>query len=473
MQLCDKVIVVTGGAGGIGAALCRRFAAEGARSVVVADRDAEGARRVAAECGGLAIAADVTSEPEVVALVEQATATYGPIDLFCSNAGIITAGGVELPDAQWQRIWDVNVMAHIYAARAVLPGMLARGAGYLLQTASAAGLLTQIGSAPYAVTKHAAVALAEWLAITYGGAGIKVSCLCPQGVSTEMLNQASGGIADLLRETAMTPEAVADAVVAALAEERFLILPHPEVAEYFRRKASDHEPLAAGHAPAAREAFRGRRHERPGAGAARPGLVFRRRLRPALAGRRGAGAAAGGLLDVAPATVVFDEVYVGPRRRQQQTADLVAARYRSAGRRWPDPIVLEELDEYDLGGLLGRLAPSGFRAAEDRGVRGAGRQGYHRGSKARPGRERARTLPADVRVPAVPLAGGTGGWVHRRRWKAGTALPRPRAAQGRAGSPYRLPGEQRPAGGGVPPPAGSSAPPWAWRWACPTGPAWS
>jgi NAD(P)-dependent dehydrogenase (short-subunit alcohol dehydrogenase family) len=241
MQLCDKVIVVTGGASGIGAALCRRFAAEGARGVIVADHDAEGAHRVAAECSGRAIAADVTVERDVVALVEQATAACGPIDLFCSNAGIITAGGVELPDTEWQRVWDVNVMAHVYAARAVLPGMLARGAGYLLQTASAAGLLTQIGSAPYSVTKHAAVALAEWLAITYGDAGIKVSCLCPQGVSTAMLRQASGGIADLLRETALTPEAVADYVVAGLAEERFLILPHPEVAEYFRRRASDHD----------------------------------------------------------------------------------------------------------------------------------------------------------------------------------------------------------------------------------------
>src|SRR4029077_9774574 len=132
-------------------------------------------------------------------------------------------GGTELPDAEWQRVWGVNVLAHVYAVRAVLPGMLARGRGYLLHTASAAGLLTQIGSAPYAVTKHAAVALAEWLAITYAGAGIKVSCLCPQGVRTEMLRQATGGVADLLRETALEPEAVADAVVAGLAEERFLI----------------------------------------------------------------------------------------------------------------------------------------------------------------------------------------------------------------------------------------------------------
>jgi NAD(P)-dependent dehydrogenase (short-subunit alcohol dehydrogenase family) len=243
MQLQDKVIVVTGGAGGIGAALCRRFAALGARGVVVADRDGAGAGRVAAECGqsALAITADVAVEHEVRHLVEQATAAYGPIDLFCSNAGISAAGGVELPDADWRRVWDVNVMAHIYAARAVLPGMLARGAGYLLQTASAAGLLTQLGSAPYSVTKHAALALAEWLAITYGDAGIKVSCLCPQGVRTTMLDQAPGGIGAMLRASAIEPEAVADAVVAGLADERFLILPHPEVAEYFRRKASDHD----------------------------------------------------------------------------------------------------------------------------------------------------------------------------------------------------------------------------------------
>jgi NAD(P)-dependent dehydrogenase (short-subunit alcohol dehydrogenase family) len=241
MRLADTVIVVTGGAAGIGAALCRRFAAEGPRGVVVADRDAGGARRVAEEVGGFGVAVDVAIEAEVVHLVEQATARYGPIDLFCSNAGIATAGGVEASDADWRRTWDVNVMSHVYAARAVLPGMLARGGGYLLQTASAAGLLTQIGSAPYAVTKHAAVALAEWLAVTYGGDGIKVSCLCPQGVQTEMLRQAPGGVGDMLRAGALTPEAVADAVVAGLDEERFLILPHPEVAEFFRHKAGDYD----------------------------------------------------------------------------------------------------------------------------------------------------------------------------------------------------------------------------------------
>jgi NAD(P)-dependent dehydrogenase (short-subunit alcohol dehydrogenase family) len=208
---------------------------------VVADRDAGAARRVAAEFGGLAIEVDVAVEADVIRLVERATAEFGLIDLFCSNAGVATAGGIETADADWQRTWDVNVMAHVYAARAVLPGMLARGRGYLLQTASAAGLLTQLGSAPYAVTKHAAVALAEWLALTHAAAGIHVSCLCPLGVETEMLRRVGGGIGAMLRADALTPEAVAEAVVAGLAEERFLILPHPQVAEYFRRKADDYD----------------------------------------------------------------------------------------------------------------------------------------------------------------------------------------------------------------------------------------
>ena len=173
MRLADKVAVVTGGATGIGRALCRRFAAENARSVVVADIDGEGAEQVAREIGGLAVRTDVSREADIQELVERATETFGAIDLFCSNAGIAMEGGVEASDADWQRIWGINLMAHVYAARAVLPGMLARGEGYLLQTASAAGLLTQVGSAPYAVTKHAAVALAEWLSITYGDRGIR------------------------------------------------------------------------------------------------------------------------------------------------------------------------------------------------------------------------------------------------------------------------------------------------------------
>ena len=241
MEVRDKIVVVTGGGSGIGRALCQRFAAEHARGVVVADLNETLAGEVAASIGGSAIRTDVGIESDVQRLVETTERELGPIDLFCSNAGIIRRGGAETPDADWQRIWEVNVMSHIYAARAVLPGMLARGEGYLLQTASAAGLLTQLGSAAYSVTKHAAVGFAEWLSITHGAAGIKVSCLCPQGVRTEMLHQATGGIADQLRETALEPEQVADAVIAGLRAEQFLILPHPEVAEYFRHKASDYD----------------------------------------------------------------------------------------------------------------------------------------------------------------------------------------------------------------------------------------
>lgn len=214
--------------------MSRRFVAEGARAVVVADIETP-------EAGSLFIRTNVAVEAEVVRLVREVTETYGPIDLFCSNAGIGVQGGAETPDAEWRRIWEINVMAHVWAARALLPGMLARGSGYFLQTVSAAGLLTQIGSAPYAVTKHAALAFAEWLAVTYGDQGIKVSCLCPQGVNTRMLRNAEFGGGAFLRETAIAPEAVAEAVVTGLAGEKFLILPHPEVAEYFRRKASDYD----------------------------------------------------------------------------------------------------------------------------------------------------------------------------------------------------------------------------------------
>lgn len=241
MNLHGKVIVVTGGAGGIGRALCRRFAAEGPRGIVVADISAGGAEQVAQEIHGLAVHADVAVESDVQQLVARATEAYGPIDLFCSNAGISVPGSVEVADADWQRIWDVNFNAHLYAARAVLPAMLARGGGYLLQTISAAGLLAQIGSAPYSVTKHAALALAEWIAITHGDAGIKVSCLCPQGVKTDLLLKGELSAASFLLETALEPETVAETVVQGLAEERFLILPHPEVAEYFQRKAADYD----------------------------------------------------------------------------------------------------------------------------------------------------------------------------------------------------------------------------------------
>jgi NAD(P)-dependent dehydrogenase (short-subunit alcohol dehydrogenase family) len=240
MDLKGKVVVVTGGGNGIGLALCRRFAAEGADGLVVADIDS-GAERVARELGGRAVIGDVSVEADVARIVADAVGAFGRIDLFCSNAGIFTAGASDTTDAEWERIWRINVMAHVYAARSVVPAMLARGGGYLLQTASAAGLLTQIGSAPYAVTKHAAVAFAEWLAITYGDRGLKVSCVCPQGVRTRMLDDASGPARRFVAETAVEPALVAESVVEGLRAERFLILPHPEVAEYFRRKADDYD----------------------------------------------------------------------------------------------------------------------------------------------------------------------------------------------------------------------------------------
>ncbi len=233
-------MVVTGGGNGIGRALCRRFAAEGARAVVVADIDGPSARQVSIEIGGLDFCVDVSSEADIQLLVDETLKKYDRIDLFCSNAGIATEGDQCVLNREWQRIWEINVMAHVFAARAVLPSMLARKEGYLLQTVSAAGLLTSIGSAPYAVTKHAALGLAEWLSITYGDCGIKVSALCPQGVKTKMLESAAGGESFLL-EGALTAEQVADAVVKGLEAEQFLILPHPEVLEYFRRKTADYD----------------------------------------------------------------------------------------------------------------------------------------------------------------------------------------------------------------------------------------
>lgn len=245
MKVAGKHVVVTGGASGIGRALARRFAAEGARAVVVADLDGAGAESVAAEFGGLGRGVDVADEAQVVALVADAVEKNGPIDLFCSNAGIAIHGGVEVPDAEWQKIWNVNLMSHIYAARAVLPGMIERGEGYLLNTASAAGLLTQIGSAPYAVTKHAAVALAEWLAITHGEQGVTVSVLCPQAVRTAMTaGLDGGGVAGV--DGMIEPEELADVVIEGLADERFLILPHDTVLTYMQRKAGDYDRWLAG-----------------------------------------------------------------------------------------------------------------------------------------------------------------------------------------------------------------------------------
>ena len=243
MLVADKVVVVTGGGNGIGRALCRRFKAERAKAVVVSDLNAATAAQVANEIDGTAVEADVSREADVARLVQQTIAKHGGIDLFCSNAGIAINGDEHTPDAEWNRCWNVHVMANVFAARAVVPHMLSRGSGYLLQTVSAAGLLTHPQSATYAVSKHASLAFAEWLAMTYGDRGIKVSALCPQGVRTDMLfrAEAEGTRRSFLLDSALEPEQVADVVVKGLQDERFLILPHPEVAEFVRRRAADHD----------------------------------------------------------------------------------------------------------------------------------------------------------------------------------------------------------------------------------------
>jgi NAD(P)-dependent dehydrogenase (short-subunit alcohol dehydrogenase family) len=274
MEVNGTVAVVTGGASGIGRALSLALAEHGAAAVVVSDADGPGAAKVAADITGrghaaLAVTADVASEPAVLDLVARAEREFGRIDLFFSNAGIIVAGGIEVPDEAWSRIWAINVQSHVYVARAVLPGMLARGGGYLMITASAAGLLTQLGSAPYAVTKHAAVALAEWLSITYGDRGIRVSCLCPQAVSTNLgatSMREVGGLVPPAPDTGavpsaagagsvslqasvdgvLTPDQVAASVLAGVAADRFLILPHPEVATYESRRATDRDRWLSG-----------------------------------------------------------------------------------------------------------------------------------------------------------------------------------------------------------------------------------
>lgn len=245
MRLEGKVAVITGAANGIGAALARRFSAEGARALVLADVDTAHLAAVAEEVGGLALRCDVTDPKAIEHLVESAERDAGPIDLFCSNAGIALPGGVESPDDDWRRCIDVNLMAHVWATRAVVPRMISRGGGYLLHTASAAGLLTQLGSATYSVTKHGVVALAEWLAITHGDQGIKVSVLCPQAVRTNMIaGLEEGGVAGV--NGVIEPEEVAQAVVDGLAGERFLILPHPQVLDYYRRKGDDYDRWLSG-----------------------------------------------------------------------------------------------------------------------------------------------------------------------------------------------------------------------------------
>jgi len=238
-------VVVTGAASGIGAALCRRFQLEGARAVVAADLNGDGARQVAEEIGGLGLQADVSVEADIVRLVQETEKQRGPVNLFCSNAGVAYGddpGGTaaSCSNENWQKAWGINVMAHVYAARAVLPGMINRGAGYLLNTVSAAGLLNQIGSAPYSTTKHAAIGFAESLAITHGDDGIKVSVICPQAVATPMLGDFEDGGPQGV-DGIIAPEDVAESVIQGLARESFLILPHEEVRLYMQRKISDYD----------------------------------------------------------------------------------------------------------------------------------------------------------------------------------------------------------------------------------------
>lgn len=253
MELSGRTIVITGAGSGIGRALAERFAAEGPRALILADINRDAVEAVADSLGELATAVqvDVGQEEDIRALVQRAREVGGQVDLFCSNAGIPgpDGGPVEADDPEWERAWRINVMAHVWAARALLPEMLERGDGYLVSTASAAGILTQVGALVYSVTKHAAVAVAEWLSITYGDRGIKVSCVCPLGVRTPMLETAledSVGGAALMRDELLEPEDVAEAVVAGIRDERLLIFPHPQVAKYFAYKAGDNERWLAG-----------------------------------------------------------------------------------------------------------------------------------------------------------------------------------------------------------------------------------
>lgn len=240
MELQDKVVVITGAGSGIGAALARRFSMEQPRALVLADLNLRAAREVADETAAVAIEVDVARPEDNNRLVDEVEELFGPIDLFCANAGIGFAGDEQTPPDDWDRMWQVNVMSHVHAARRLVPSWRMRGSGYFLATVSAAGLLTNLKAAQYSVTKHAALAFAEWLAVTYGDQGVNVSCLCPMGVKTPFLDSAIE-FQDLLLPYAIDPERVADEVVLGLATERFLILPHPEVEQFFQNKANDYD----------------------------------------------------------------------------------------------------------------------------------------------------------------------------------------------------------------------------------------
>jgi NAD(P)-dependent dehydrogenase (short-subunit alcohol dehydrogenase family) len=250
VQIQNKVIAITGGANGIGLALARRFKLDGARGIALADIDGARAAEVASQLGMLGVACDVAREENVRSFVQQTESALGPIDLFCSNAGVALADpdpddATSASNAEFERNWSIHVMAHIYAARALLPQMRARGSGYFLNTVSAAGLLSQIGSATYSATKHAAIGFAESLAITHRDQGIKVSVLCPQAVRTAMIgSEPEKGSASV--DGIISPDEVAEAVVQGLAAETFLILPHPMVADYIKRKTADYDRWLGG-----------------------------------------------------------------------------------------------------------------------------------------------------------------------------------------------------------------------------------
>lgn len=245
MDIRNKVAIVTGGASGIGRSIARRFAADGARGVVVADVNLEHAQAVADEIKGIAVRCDVSKEADIQALVATTRQHYGQVDAYISNAGILgRMGGLDLEDTLWDAMWNIHGMAHVWAARAVVPEMVARGEGFFMVTASAAGLLTIVESAPYAVTKHAAVAFAEWLRIAYGRKGVQVACLCPQSVQTNMISGTDGGSAAV--NGILAPEVVAQEVVTTMDNGKFLVLPHPEVARYFRNKGQDYERWIGG-----------------------------------------------------------------------------------------------------------------------------------------------------------------------------------------------------------------------------------
>ena len=244
MEIKDKRVVVTGAASGIGKALSVAFHKAGAKSVVSVDMNLEGAQATANDVNGIAIEANVGNETDIVNVIEKANEASGGIDIFCSNAGIgVAPGFIDVKNEDWQNIWEVNVMSHIFAARNVLPQMLERGEGYLMRTASAAGLLTQLGAAGYSVTKAAAVSFAEWLKITYGSKGIGVSCLCPQAVKTAM-TAGGPGVAGI--DGMIEPEEAAADVLDAIEKERFLVTPHEEVLEYIKRKSTDRDRWISG-----------------------------------------------------------------------------------------------------------------------------------------------------------------------------------------------------------------------------------